>query len=96
MNFGQYYNYYLTLNENPKTRLLHCLGNIATLCFIVCVFLKEASLWWLLLSPFIVYPFAWSGHRFCEGNTPAAFKAPIKAKLCDWRMMWDMMRGKLK
>ena len=96
MRFRQYYNYYLTLHKNPNTRLLHFLGNIVTLCFIACVFLKEASLWWLVLSPFIIYPFAWFGHYSYEGNKPAAFRAPIRAKICDWLMMWDMLRGKLK
>ena len=50
----------------------------------------------LMASPFIVYPFAWSGHFFFEKNTPAAFKHPIKAKICDWMMLFDIIRGKIK
>jgi len=96
MRFGQYYNYYLSLHKNYYTRLLHCFGNIVTLCFIACVFMEKANLWWLLLSPFIIYPFAWAGHFLYENNKPAAFRAPIRAKICDWLMMWDMLRGKLK
>jgi hypothetical protein len=49
----------------------------------------------LLLTPFIVYPFAWSGHYFFEKNQPAAFKDPIKAKISDWMMLWDILRGKV-
>ena len=50
----------------------------------------------LLLSPFVVYPFAWFGHYFFEKNKPAAFSDPIKAKICDWIMLYDILRGKIK
>jgi len=43
-----------------------------------------------------VYPFAWSGHFFFEKNKPAAWSTPLKAKACDWKMMWDMLRGRIK
>jgi hypothetical protein len=49
----------------------------------------------LLLTPFIVYPFAWSGHYFFEKNQPAAFKDPVKAKISDWMMLFDILRGKI-
>ena len=51
--------------------------------------------WLLILTPFIVYPFAWSGHYFFEKNKPAAFKDPIKAKISDWIMLWDILRGRV-
>ena len=53
---------------------------------------------WLLLlaAPFIVYPFAWSGHYFFEKNEPAAFSAPVKAKISDWMMFRDILLGRLK
>jgi len=50
----------------------------------------------LILTPFIVYPFAWSGHYFFEKNKPAAFKNPLWAKACDWVMLKDMILGKVK
>jgi len=31
-----------------------------------------------------------------EKNDPAAWRHPFKAKAADWRMMWDMFRGKIK
>ena len=49
----------------------------------------------LLLLPFVVYPFAWSGHFLFEHNKPAAFKNPWLAKLSDWRMLFDILRGKI-
>jgi hypothetical protein len=95
MRFKTYYNHYLALHTRLITRLLHCAGNIATIAFIIGVFMQDLSWWWLLLTPFVVYPFAWTGHFFFERNEPAAFKDPLLAKLSDWRMMWDMLRGKL-
>jgi hypothetical protein len=35
------------------------------------------------------------GHLYFEKNEPAAFKNPVLAKLSDWRMLWDIMRGKI-
>jgi len=50
----------------------------------------------ILLAPFVVYPFAWSGHYFFEKNEPAAFKNPWMAKLADWRMFCEIIIGKIK
>lgn len=96
MNFKDYYHYYLALHQNLYTRWLHCAGNIVTLFFVAFIFMSGVSLWWLLLTPFIVYPFAWSGHFFFEKNKPAAFSTPIRAKIADLKMMCDVMRGKIK
>jgi hypothetical protein len=49
----------------------------------------------LVLAPFVVYPFAWSGHFFFEHNKPAAFKNPVWAKASDWVMMYEMLRGRI-
>lgn len=90
MNIKEYYNYYLTLHQHPKCRLMHFLGQLATIAFVFCVVSTE--LWPLLLvAPFVVYPFAWSGHYFFEKNKPAAFSDPIKAKISDWIMFKDIL-----
>jgi hypothetical protein len=94
LTFWEYYEYYLTLHQNKWTRRLHVLGQLFTIMFIVvCVNLKLWPL--LLLSPFVVYPFAWSGHYFFEKNKPAAFKNPLWAKVCDWIMLKDIIIGKI-
>jgi|TARA_Y100000296_G_C5116442_1_gene227991 hypothetical protein len=95
MTFNEYYQYYLSLHQNKWCRRIHVLGNIATLVYIGAV--VYFGVWLLLLLvPFVVYPFAWSGHFFFEKNKPAAWSNPLKAKACDWKMMWDMLRGKIK
>jgi hypothetical protein len=95
MNFDEYYEYYLTLHQNKWCRKLHALGQIATLLFVAFVIYNGH---WplLLLAPFVVYPFAWSGHYFFEKNKPAAWTNPLWAKACDWIMLKDMITGKIK
>ena len=95
MTFWEYYEYYLTLHQNKWTRRLHAIGQLCTIAFVV--FVVMSKMWLLLiLTPFIVYPFAWSGHYFFEKNKPAAFKNPLWAKACDWVMLKDMLTGKIK
>jgi hypothetical protein len=94
-NLEEYYQYYLSLHQNKTCRLLHFLGQLTTIAYTVWV------LWnwyWYLIPfiPFIIYPFAWSGHYLFEKNEPAAFKDPVKAKISDWMMFRDILRGKVK
>ena len=95
MTFWEYYEYYLTLHQNKWTRRFHFFGQIATILFLF--FVISNKIWLLLvLTPFVVYPFAWSGHYFFEKNEPAAFSNPLWAKACDWVMMKDIIIGKIK
>lgn len=95
MKIKEYYEYYLNLHKNKYCRLLHFIGQLATLFFTIFILYKWY--WYLIpLVPFIVYPFAWSGHYFFEKNEPAAFKDPIKAKISDWMMFRDIVLGKIK
>jgi len=95
MNFKEYYQHYLTLHQNRWCRRLHVIGQIATIVFVAaCV---TYGLWPLLLvTPFVVYPFAWTGHYIFEKNTPAAFTNPLWAKACDWIMLKDIIIGKIE
>ena len=93
-NLSDYYIYYLSLHQNKWCRRLHVLGQLFTIVFIVVS--VKINLWMLLLSPFVVYPFAWSGHYFFEKNKPAAFNNPVWAKICDWIMLKDIIVGKIE
>lgn len=95
MSFKEYYEYYLTLHQNKWNRRLHVMGQVTTIAFIVsCVI---AEMWLpLLLTPFIVYPFAWTGHFYFEKNKPAAFSKPLWAKACDWVMLKDILVRKIE
>ncbi len=95
MNFKEYYKYYLSLHQNKWCRRLHVLGQVATISFVILVL--KLKVWpLLLLAPFVVYPFAWSGHFFFEGNKPAAFSKPLWAKACDWVMLKDWITGRIE
>ena len=95
MTFKEYYEYYLTLHQNKTNRYLHVLGQFVTIAYITTTIVY--GFWWLLLgAPFVVYPFAWSGHYFFEKNEPAAFSHPIWAKACDWIMLKDWILGKVE
>ena len=71
------------------------MGQNVTILFTFLVFYYN---YWILLPliPFVVYPFAWSGHFFFEKNKPAAFSKPLWAKACDWIMFKDIFIGKIK
>ena len=91
----KYYKYYLTLHQNKTNRRLHVTGQLITISFILLV--MKVRLWPLLLfAPFIIYPFAWSGHYFFEKNEPAAFSNPIMAKISDWIMLKDWFLGRIE
>ena len=94
MKINDYYKTYLEFHKNKNCRRLHFLGQCFTILFMIFVFFS--SNWVLVpLIPFVIYPFAWSGHYFFEKNKPAAFKNPIKAKLCDWIMFKDILFKKI-
>ena len=91
----EYYKYYLSLHKNPKCRRLHFIGQVVTIFFTIIVIINS---YWILVPiiPFVIYPFAWSGHYFFEDNKPAAFSNPLYAKLSDWLMFKDILLGRLK
>ena len=78
------------------------MGQFATLLYII--FCIMSSHWvLLLLAPFVVYPFAWSGHIFFEKNDPLAWKGisdygatTLKAKICDLFMLKDWLMGRIE
>lgn len=93
--FSEYYQYYLTLHQNKTNRWLHIIGQCVTI-LVLATIIKTKT--WLLLPivPFVIYPFAWTGHLVFEKNEPAAWSRPLWAKACDWVMLKDVLTGKLK
>ena len=92
-----YYKEYLDNHSNPKCRLMHFIGQWATIFFVIgAIYLQS----WLLLSlaPLVIYPFAISGHILFEGkgNKPSFFKMSfLKAKIADWKMFIDILKGEV-
>jgi hypothetical protein len=74
---------------------MHVIGQLFTLLYVALVL--NYQVWvMLLLTPFVVYPFAWAGHYVFEKNKPAAFSNPLWAKVCDWIMLKDWILGRLE
>jgi hypothetical protein len=71
------------------------MGQLATISFVVSCVITEIWLP-LVFTPFVVYPFAWTGHFYFEKNKPAAFSKPLWAKACDWVMLKDIFTGKIE
>ena len=85
----------MSLHQNLWCRRLHVLGQFTTILYIgSCVLVGEYLS--LFFAPFIIYPFAWTGHCFFENNTPAAFKNPIYAKVSDFIMLYQWIKGEIK
>jgi hypothetical protein len=95
MSFDEYYEHYLTLHQNKWCKRLHVLGQLTTISFLIVVI--HFKVWpLLLLAPFVIYPFAWTGHFVFEKNKPAAFSNPLWAKACDWIMLKDWILGRIE
>ena len=93
-----YYKDYLKNHSNPKCRLFHFIGQWVTILFTI--FVLYNWYWYLIpLIPFVIYPFAISGHiLFGDKDDKPSFNKMgfIKAKLSDWIMFKDIMLGRLK
>lgn len=99
MTFDEYYKHtYLPAHSRKSTKMLHMAGVVATLGWIALAISQSFVVGALMLaiSPFIVYPFAWSAHAFFEKNRPLAFNNPVWAKLADLRMCKEILTGELR
>ena len=93
----KHYEEYLRNHNHPKVRLMHFIGQLATILYPIWVIYFKY--WWLLLfTPFVIYPFAVSGHALFgkKGNKPSFYKMSFaRAKWCDIKMFVDILKGKL-
>src|SRR5215831_6942253 len=94
-SFADFWPYYLSEHRQPATRLLHGLGTLLAIAFIV--FVIAAGRWWLFpLGPIPGYGFAWISHFFIEKNRPATFSYPLWSFMGDGKMLALMLTGRLK
>tara|TARA_Y100001973_G_scaffold53896_1_gene79733 strand:- start:426 stop:722 length:297 start_codon:yes stop_codon:yes gene_type:complete len=93
---NKYYEQYLKDHSKPKVKLMHFIGQLVTILYLIWVIYFEHWLL-LLLAPFVVYPFAVGGHLLfgAKGNKPSFCKMSfLQAKRCDIKMFIDILRGK--
>jgi hypothetical protein len=92
-SFGEFYPFYLSEHANKTSRRLHFTGTSVALALIVAAVVTQV--WWLFAIALAQgYAFAWVGHYFFEHNKPATFKYPGFSLMGDWRMWWDILRGR--
>jgi hypothetical protein len=92
--FEDFWPHYLQEHARPLTRALHYVGTgLATLALIG--FVVTGNLWLLLAYPLLGYGFAWVAHFLVEKNRPATFTYPLWSYVCDYRMVWHWLTGRL-
>jgi hypothetical protein len=94
-SFADFWPYYLSEHSKSATRMLHGLGTLAAVGFVVSV--VAIGKWWLF--PFALLPgygLAWIAHFFIEKNRPATFTHPLWSFMGDWKLLGLMLVGKLK
>lgn len=93
-SFEAFYPYYLGEHADVRCRRLHFAGSCLVLV-VIAMAVATGDLLWLLLAPVGGYGFAWVGHFVFEKNRPATFKHPLYSLMGDWRMFWDILRGRV-
>jgi hypothetical protein len=94
-SFGEFYPFYLSEHENRASRRLHFAGTTIALLLILAAVARGAPRL-LLLALLQGYALAWIGHFFFEKNRPATFRHPLYSFVGDWRMWWDVLRGRVR
>lgn len=93
--FAEFYPRYLREHSKRGTRVLHFIGTTLFLVFGVLAVWRGQP--WLLLAGVVAaYGFAWIGHFFVEHNRPATFQHPWLSLLGDFRLYFDLWRGREK
>lgn len=93
-NYNEFYRFYLTEHRNLNSRRLHVLGSSVGLYFFGKAVRKRQAKY-ALYGLAAGYACAWVGHFFFEHNKPASFKQPLYSFISDWRMLSDVVRGRL-
>jgi hypothetical protein len=94
-SFADFYAFYLGEHRNRTSRRLHFTGTSIAAILLVAALVTQS--WWLIAAGLVQgYAFAWVGHFFFEHNKPATFKHPWRSFMGDWRMWWDILRGRMR
>ena len=93
-NYNEFYRFYLTEHRNIKSRRLHAVGSSLGIYFWAKA-IRQRKAKYLAYGLLSGYACAWVGHFFHEHNKPASFKQPLYSFISDWRMLSDIVRGRL-
>jgi hypothetical protein len=95
-SFKDFYPFYLSQHSETTSRRLHFIGLLLALLWLVLVFILNLNSWYTLISLLLGYGFGFIGHFVFEKNKPATFKYPFYSFVSDFRMMFDILSGKIK
>ena len=94
-SFDEFYPFYLREHSSRVSRRLHVIGTtLAILLAVAALVTREWALLWGV--PIAGYAFAWTGHFFFEKNSPATFRHPLYSLRGDFRMLRDVLTGRLR
>jgi hypothetical protein len=93
-SFADFYPFYLEEHANRVSRRLHFVGTSIAAVLLVTALLNAAP-GLIVVALLQGYAFAWVGHFFFEHNKPATFQYPLFSLMGDWRMWFDILRGKI-
>jgi len=93
-DFEQFYQFYLTEHQHPRSRQLHFLGSTFGLIGLTTA-IKKRKVRYALMGIGAGYACAWIGHFVFEHNKPASFKQPLYSFISDFRMYQDIIRGRV-
>ena len=93
-NYNEFYRFYLTEHRNINSRRLHAVGSSLGIYFWTKA-IRQRKAKYLAYGLLSGYACAWVGHFFHEHNKPASFKQPFYSFISDWRMLSDIVRGRL-
>lgn len=94
-SFEEFYPFYLSQHQNPTCRKLHVIGTaLGLLLTSYCLAFGQYAT--IALAPVIGYGFSWVGHFVFEKNRPATFQYPRYSFMGDFRMLYEVVTGKLK
>ena len=93
-NYNEFYRFYLTEHRNINSRRLHAVGSSLGIYFWAKA-IRQRKTKYLAYGLLSGYTCAWVGHFFHEHNKPASFKQPLYSFISDWRMLSDIVRGRL-
>lgn len=93
-DYNDFYRFYLTEHRSIASRRLHVAGSTLGLYFWSKA-IRQRKAKYLAYGLLSGYACAWVGHFFYEHNKPASFKQPLYSFISDWRMLSDVVRGRL-
>lgn len=94
-SFREFYPFYLSEHRSRSSRRLHVCGTLLALALAAAALVggRPVLLW---AVPVAGYAFAWVGHYFFEKNRPATFSHPLYSLAGDFRMLYEVLTGRIR